>query len=569
MTPVTDPLILKQLENARAADLQSADPNALADPNTGQLIPRLPGGTSTPGTDFLYGLRKPIDNLAVLGGRAIEGAGPALGFSAPEWTTGLRAGAQEAASKARQSYEQTHAGGPPDDSALMRAGEMIVPTALGYAMPGSTSASFLPRTASNAFTGAVTSLMTGDPNASPTDLAGQAALGAGLGAGISMLTGGAARVAEPRMSMPGSDVRNLMDIGVRPTIGQASGGALNRVEQGLANTIPLAGDLIKAARRRSVLDLNTGVMNDVLAPIKEELPKGMEVGRDALNYMADRVSDAYNRAVPTAGALFDGTAETALQRLKNNAQFLPDAQRGQFNRYIDQYVDTRLGNWGSAKHLSGDSFKAAESDLGKAANGYLYNRNSDFNDLQLGEKLREAQSILRENLARSSPQAAADIAAANQAFARMQTVSKAVARPTVDPGVFSPAQLQGAAYGGTLSRNARMRGTGPYQELSDSARSVLGPTIPDSGTPFGMAVRDVGGLGLLGSGTASGHITPETLAAAAAGVGGLGAAYNPWTQPLIAHLMATRHPMLRALANPIHATAPIVTTGAASGLLGP
>jgi len=537
----------------------------LVDPNTGQPVTRAAGGTSTPGTDLLYGLRQPIDTGANLLARGLAAAAPAFGSPGlTGWAEQQLANTQKATQEAQQAYQAVH-GGLPDDSAWRKAGEMVVPTALGYAMPGATSANFIPRAASNALTGGMTSVLAGDPNASPANLASEFATGGALGTAASALTGGAARIAEPRMSMPGSDMRQMMDLGVRPTIGQAAGGFLNRMEQGLGNTIPVVGDMIKASRRRAVLELNTGVMNDVLSPIGVQLPKGAEAGRDSLNFMADNVSNAYNRAVPSAGAPVDQTAQADLQQLITNAQLLPDSQRGQFNRFMQQYVAGRISPNG---HLTGESFKAAESDLGKAANGYIYNRNSDFNDLQLGDALREAQSILRQNLERSNPTTAADIRAANQAFAKMQTVSKAVARPTQDPGVFSPAQLQSAAYGGTLSSNARMRGTGPYQELSDAARAVLGPTIPDSGTPFGQAMRTIGtGGGLLGAGYAG---VPPGVIAGTVGTGlGVGAAYNPVTQPLIAHLLASRYPWMRAAAQPIRGATPLVTTGAATGLLGP
>jgi len=576
--PVTDPLILKALEDAPLLEPQSANPNrvtdplilrqlqqdnpnALADPNTGQIITRAPGGTSTPGTDLLYGFRKPIDNLAVLSGRAVEGAFPALGLDTPGWATGLRVGAQEAARNARQEYERVHAGGPPDDSAMTKAGSEIIPAITAYAMPGSTSARFLPRTLSNMGSGAATTLMTGDPNAPVDQLAGQAALGAGVGAGSSMLMGGAARAFDPAMAQPGSDVRKLMDMGVRPTIGQASGGVVNRIEQGLTS-LPIVGDMIKASRRRAVVDLNTGVINHVLEPLDEELPKGVQVGREALNHMADRVTDAYARSVPAAGAPLDASAEAALVQLKAKAQMLPDAQRGQFNRMIDDYVERRLD---PNRHLAGDGYKAAESDLGKASRGYLYDRNSDYDQRLLGTHLGEAQSILRENLARSSPQAAADIAAANAAYSRMQVVSKAVARPGEDPGVFGPSQLQNAAYGQTFSGNAKMRGTGPFQDTADAARRVLGANVPDSGTPIRTLVTG----GALGAGANSGLLSPEVLAKLIGTAGTFGSIYNPISQPLLAHLMATRHPMIGALADPTRALTPGVTVGSVGGLLGP
>jgi len=579
MTPVTDPLILKQLQDAPevpggAPGTPVTDPlilrqlmngNPLADPNTGQIITRAPGGTSTPGTDLLYGFRKPIDNLAVLSGRAVEGAFPALGLDTPGWATGLRVGAQEAARNARQEYERVHAGGPPDDSAMTKAGSEIIPAITAYAMPGSTSARFLPRTLSNMGSGAATTLMTGDPNAPVDQLAGQAALGAGVGAGSSMLMGGAARAFDPAMAQPGSDVRKLFDMGVRPTPGQAAGGTLNKVEQGMTR-LPFVGDLIQASRRRAGLELNTGAINDVLAPIKERLPQGMEPGRDALNYMADRASDAYRAAVPQAGSLLDPAAQTSLQNLKQLAQSLPDTHRNEFNNRIKMLLEDRLAPNG---FLTGDSYKAAESDLGKRANDFIYNPNSNTWDKDLGNAFREAQQILRENLSRSNPQVAKDMAAANQTWSRMKVIEKAMSRPTGDPGAFSPTQLQTAAYGQTQSPNARMRGTGQYQDLGDAARNVLGPTLPDSGTPYGLNLKNLIATALSSVGGGTGQITAREAIPAAIGGGLLGSVYNPYGQNIIANAMIRRHPVLQAFGDPVRALTPGVTVGSIGGLLGP
>lgn len=548
------------LENAqKALAWEHTQRNQLADPNTGQPIDRLPGGTMTPTTDFMYGLREPADNASVLLARGLAAAVPS-GF-----TERNLASARENAETNRKAYEEAHAGGPPDDSTPRTAGQQVLPGVASIYMPGSTAARAIPRVLSNTVGGGLTSVLSGDPNAPPDELAGRAVAGGALGAGSAMATGAGARIADPVMARPGSDVRNLMDLGVRPTPGQMMGGAFNRIEQGVANVTPLTGDMIKASRRRGVLSLNEAMVNDVLAPIGVRLPQDTEIGRPALNFMADQARDAYQAAVPAAGAFLDPTAERNLQQLHANTRFLSRDQREQFDNIMQAHLHDKISQ---TRHLSGESFKEAESALGQEANNFLYNRNSNPNELKLGNALREAQAILRENLERSDPATAAAIRAANQTFARMQTVSRAVAQPSMDPGVFSPAGLQRAAYDETLSRNARMRGTGPYMAEGDMARRVLGPTIPDSGTPYGQMMRVLGGIGGLTGGGAAG-VDPHTLALALGVAGGVGSIYNPVMQPLMAHLMATRHPAIAAMAQPIRAATPLVTTGAVHGLLGP
>jgi hypothetical protein len=62
------------------------------------------------------------------------------------------------------------------------------------------------------------------------------------------------------------------------------------------------------------------------------------------------------------------------------------------------------------------------------------------------------------------------------------------------------------------------------------------------------------------------------LAAAAAAAGTSGAIYNPVSQPLIAHLLASRYPWMRQAGEMVPAVSPLLASGLAAeqggGLLG-
>lgn len=356
----------------------------------------------------------------------------------------------------------------------------------------------------------------------------RAATAAGLLPGA--LTAGGALGMGAIRSRASPRVETLMDAGVRPTPGQILGGSVGRLEES-ATSIPVLGDFIRTGRARAVEQFNRGAINDALAPIGERLDKATPLGREAIAEASDKISAAYQQAVPAAGAQLTSTAVQELMNLRQMvAQGLPDGHAKRFDSMLRQYVVDRVSPNG---HMSGDAFKMAESDLGKEAAGYLRNRNSTFDDMKLGDALNEAKRILRESLATNAPAAAADVQAANQSFSRMLRVGDASARPGEEPGVFSPAQLQAAVKKFATPRQYQT-GRGLLQDYADAGRAVLGNRVPDSGTPMRSLTA------LLGGYTLGGGPAVSTLAPALAGVVPAWAMYSPRGQAAIAQLLAGR-----------------------------
>jgi hypothetical protein len=278
--------------------------------------------------------------------------------------------------------------------------------------------------------------------------------------------------------------------------------------------------------------------------------------------MANRISAAYQRAVPTAGGTVDAQVGQDLARIQANASMLPPDRAQQFNNFMDQYVTRRIDPNGT---MTGQSFKDAESDLGKAASGYLYNPNSDTDARMLGQHLRDAQGALREWLARVTPQNADDIRAANLAYARQMRIENAAARPGAEPGIFSPAQFQ-ASVAANATRGQVARGTAMGQDISDAGRAVLGATVPDSGTPFRHAVG-LGGALLAGKELGVSELPLEYKLAMLGGATAAGAVYNPLGQRVVAHMMATRYPWQENIATGARALSPVIAGAAPPGLL--
>lgn len=533
-------------------DIHSAMQNIAIDPNTGQMAQ---GPAGNPLKDFTYGLGKPFDTAATLLDRGVAAITP-QGSAVQQWAQNDQADI----AKRAQAYRDYYGGNPPANSPQRDLGEALPMAAASMALPGA-NAGFLPRLASNAVGGALSGVLTGNPNASPSQLGSEALQGGGLGAAAAPLTGIAARTAYPAMAQnPASDVSRLMDIGVRPTPGQMMGGAANRIEQGLTS-LPLVGDLIKNARQRSVYQFNMGLMNDALAPIGETLD-ATRPGRGAVEEMANKISNAYQRAVPQAGGTLDQQATQDLQQLRTNSAMLGPGRSQQFNAMLDQYVQRHIDP--TTGVMTGQGFKDADSDLGKEAAGYLYNPQSTSDERQLGTQLRNTQSVLRDWLQRTNPQVAGDLQAANAAYARQLRVENAAARPGAEPGVFSPAQFQ-AAVKAYAPQGQVARGQALSQDLSDAGRAVLGPTMPDSGTPFRSALMLAGGaLGGHGMGL---DLPLSAKLGALGAAGGAAAAYNPVSQNIIATMMASRYPWMQNVATGARGLSPILAGAAPAGLL--
>ncbi len=524
----------------------------LVDPNTGSPI-KPQGGLNSPAGDFLYGLRQPVDEAAQLASRTLYDA-----FPNSQTTQGLLSGTTQSNQEALNAYRELRGGNPPAFSPARMAGQALTTAPLAYALPGATSASLPARIGSNAVSGAISGLLQ-PSNPEAPDFAGSkgqnAIVGGSLGALAPLVTGAAARVINPNAV---DRIAPLAAESVTPTLGQTAGGATNRIEQGLAS-IPVIGDFLRAGRYRAVQQFNRGAINQVLDPIGQSL-ETKNLGRDALTEMSDKVRDAYNAAVPNAGGMLDQQAVSDISKLNWMSNFMPPAQAQQFQSILKGRV---LDNVSPAGGLTGESFKAAESDLGKMASDYLYNRNSTAPERQLGGALRELQGTLRDWLERVNPSASADLRAANTSYRLMLPVEDAGARPNEEPGVFGPAQLVAGSKKFAPNARAFARGEAPMQGYAEAGRQVLGSTVPDSGTPL-RSMAAIGAAGLAGE-----HFDPKIAAGALGGGAAAAGLYSPIGTWLMSHLLGWRPPGAAGAATAVRNLSPGLAAAAPGGWLPP
>lgn len=366
----------------------------------------------------------------------------------------------------------------------------------------------------------------------------QGLLGGVLGGATPVVTGILGRAISPVASRAGSDARTLMDAGVTLTPGQLGGGTARALED-KAMSVPLAGDAIAAARRSGVDQLNRAVYSRVLSPIGGATTK---IGRGAVDDVSNQVSQAYDDVLKNVQFSPDNALMQDLTNVMSVAKGLPDAERNSLMATIQKEVVDPLS---MGRAVDGQTFKDIESQLGQRA--LKFARSTDVHQQDVGDALREAQGAVRRALVRQNPQAADRLSAINQSFSMLTRLQNAASRVGATDGVFTPAQLSSAVRSGdlTVRKNAYARGNALMQDLSDAARNVMGPGVPDSGT----AGRSMLGLGLLGGAAYNPAATFGTIAA-------LGLPYLPGLRRIAPALVGSRPAGARALAGKIQALPP-------------
>lgn len=343
-----------------------------------------------------------------------------------------------------------------------------------------------------------------EPTGSADNRASNMAKNAAIGGAASAAMRGLARVVRPETS---DDAAKLIDEGVRLTPGQALGGAWKASEEKLAS-VPLLGDIIKGAQRRSVEDFNRAAFNRALAPIGEKVGRDFKPGREAVDAVGRKIGDAYDDVLQRIGRVdLDQTFSGEVNKIASMTDELGDAAQKQFMSILKNRVVDRMTPAGT---MSADTMKIVESDLGRLAR--QYKGSPDPNQRGLGSAINEVQASLRRAVQRSAPPGAADdLANANRAWAEFVRVEDAASRIGAKEGVFTPAQLTSAvrSQDRSVRKGAFARGEALGQDFAESGKNVLTQEVPDSGTAGRLLAT------ALAAGGPVGMIEPTTATIAA------------------------------------------------------
>lgn len=409
--------------------------------------------------------------------------------------------------------------------ALARAGAVLV-------MPKTPSSG----AASGALSGAL----------QPTDSMGnkpaQIGLGALMGGGIASVPGLARGVQDPQ-------VQTLVKEGVTPTVGQLIGGAAKRVEEGLTS-VPFVGDIIQSSRRRAIDTFDEAALNRALTPVGMKLPKDKS-GREAIDYVEGALSSKYAALLPKLSAKADAQFLNDVSTAAQRATTLTPDKATQLRSILNSQLwgrFTRGQTGGSA--MNGETIKKVESELGRLSRNFRSSAVADDREMSL--ILDDVQSSLRDLISRNNPQYAKELAPINEGWANFVRVQRAA---LTKDGTFTPAQLARSVKAQDRSRNkgAYARGDALMQDLADSGQSILGSTVPDSGTPF----RAMTAAGVLGGG--AGYAVDPVFGLLA---GATPLMYTPAGQRLMVQLATRRPQLLKDLGDVTARVTPYVTAPA-------
>lgn len=443
------------------------------------------------------------------------------------------------------------------DAPLMRTGGGVAGNVAGsmatFALPGmgvARVASAIPALASLAasspvLSGALSGALAGGaqgvtaPVATGESRTSNALTGAAVGGIGGAIPGLIAKGARGAKMTP--EAQRLMDEGIQVTPGQALGGAAKRAEDSMSSYL-VTGDVIKRAQTRGIEDFNRAGFNRALAPIGEKVGKDFNVGREGIAAVEAKIGAAYDRALDKIVRVdLDDQFGAEVGKLVSMTAELGEGPAKQFGAILKNRVLDKVTPAGT---MSAETMKAVESELGRQVR--TWSGSSDAAQRGLASALREVQSSLRGAVERSAgPAAAADLKAANTAWANFVRIRDASVMLGAKEGVFTPAQLLNAVKtnGG---KRAFATGDALMQDLADTAKSVLPSSVPDSGTPTRLAAIFQ-------------LMNPKALALSTAGA-------IPYMAPNATLAALTKRPeFMRTLASALEAGAP--AGGAAAGLM--
>jgi len=468
-------------------------PDGMTDEQIAQAISGQPQVTP-PSSGFMMGLKDPITGGAQLLPRAL--AGVTSGFGAyqnpvSQFFTSEAQRVDELARAEEQAYqEQRQARGETGFDLPRLAGNVFNPTSIAPAIRASQLArgAGYGATAQAVAGGAVSGAMqpvTGEGEFAPqkAEQIGVSAVTAPLGEKVVAAAG---RVLNPLVSKAEQTMR---DLGITPTTGQTLGGQFATIED-FAQNLPLIGESISNARQRVLFDFNKGIINKALDKVKDKLPADV-VGRDAIKYASDQVSNKYDEVLSKMSFDLDfATTSNILSALSKKTN-LSSAQRQEVAQTLNDVV---LGKF-SGQKLDGQTFKGIESDLRKKASSYI--NSATASEREVGEALSDVLGVMKKELYFQNPKQTPQLRRIDSAYSDLSVINIAAANSGADSGVFTPKQFSNAVRQADKTRNKSSfaKGTAKSQQISDAGVQVLGNQSKAT-LEGNIATRVAGGYGM-------------------------------------------------------------------------
>jgi len=468
-------------------------PDGMTDEQIAQAISGQPQVTP-PSSGFMMGLKDPITGGAQMLPRAL--AGVTSGFGAyqnpvSQFFTSEAQRVDELARAEEQAYQQQRqARGETGFDVPRLAGNVINPASIAPAARavqlarGAGYGATAQAVAGGAVSGAMEPV-TGEGKFAPqkAEQIGVSAVTAPLGEKVVAAAG---RVLNPLVSKAEQTMR---DLGITPTTGQTLGGQFGTFED-FAQNLPLIGESISNARQRVLFDFNKGIINKALDKVKDKLPADV-VGRDAIKYASDQVSDKYDEVLAKMSFDLDfATTSNILSSLSKNTSLSAD-QRQKVSEALNNIVFSKF----SGQKLDGKTFKGIESDLRKKASDYL--TGGTASEKEIGEALSGVLGVMKKELYFQNPKQTPQLRRVDSAYSDLSVINIAAANSGADSGVFTPKQFSIAVRQADKTRNksAFAKGTAKSQQISDAGVQVLGNQSKAT-LEGNIATRVAGGYGM-------------------------------------------------------------------------
>lgn len=231
-----------------------------------------------------------------------------------------------------------------------------------------------------------------------------------------------------------------------------------------AARLPILKNMAAGQQTKSLENFNTGFFNKILEPIGEDVPKGT-AGHEGFQAVKGKIDAFYDNLMPRLSYDPNYNNGQIVNDLLAIEQKLPQNFQGEFDRRAIQPL---------MQPLAGDALKKVDSELGFFAN--RYQRSMVASEKDLGDALDQANDLLRQHLIQTNPAAAADLAAADKAYAGLKIAQRAGAADKGAESVFTPKQALTAMgqgpYGMTPGQFAA--GQGMLQPFAEAANRVIG-----------------------------------------------------------------------------------------------
>lgn len=369
-----------------------------------------------------------------------------------------------------------------------------------------------------------------EPTAFGEEKAAQIGFGAIGGKVGEAVSAGLGKVLNPLASKAEQTMREL---GITPTPGQTLGGAFKKAED-FAQNLPLVGEQIRGAREKVLFDFNKGIINKALEKVDDKLPENV-IGRDAVRYAADQVSNKYDEVLGKMKFDLDFKTTSGILDALNKANLPSAVQREEATNILNSIALNKF----AGKTLTGTEYKSIESDLAKEVSKYKNSQSAA--DRNVGEALQGVLDTFKTELYHQNQRYTPQLRRIDSAYGDLKLMERAAANTGAENGVFTPKQYNLAVKQADLTRqkSAFAKGTARGQELSEAAFKTLGEDTKST-LEGRLAIGSLGGMATISH--------PFVAIPTAVGATGL---YSPAGIKVADVLLRQRPELLRQIGQPL------------------